>query len=171
MGPNRIEGHRGQVALPNTMKPQTPGNLAATLGRRSKRVRVMLLTIFISKCLKNKVDWIYQKTKQNTPRKQKTQFATPILDCGEGKMTSQCSPIWQLWRSLGTLTDSFDQWSPGIYTCFLPVAGCIVAGTQLKNMWPQALYMDMKASVQKFILQMFILPAEVRNLTLWYRGI
>lgn len=46
---------------------------------------------------------------------------------------------------------------------------CIVADTQFKNMWPQPLYMDMKASVQKFILQMFILPAEVRNLTLWYR--
>lgn len=84
MGPNRIEGHRGQVALPNTMKPQTPGNLAATLGRRSKRVRVMLLTIFISKCLKNKVDWIYQK-KKKTKHTKKTK--NPV-----------CHPHFRLWR-------------------------------------------------------------------------
>lgn len=185
MGPNGIEGHRGQVALPNTMKPQTPGNLAATLGRRSKRVRVMLLTIFISKCLKNRVDWIYPKKKKNPKKPHKTK--NPV-----------CHPHFSLWQKkddFSTLTylttvevpGDFDWlfWSmkPRHIYLFSPCHWlsrtrnvqmslfCIVAGTQFKNMWPQALYMDMKASVQKFILQMFILPAEVRNLTLWYRGI
>ena len=160
------------------MKPQTPGNLAATLGRRTKRVRVMLLTMFISKCLKNKVDWIYQKKK-----KKKEKVCYPHFRLWQRKddfsMLTYLTTVevpgdfdWLFWSTKPRHIYLFSSchWLSRTRNVQMSLL-CIVAGTQFKNMWSQPLHMDMRASVQKFILQMFILPAEVRNLTLWYGGI
>lgn len=66
-----MEPSRGQRTITaqvspsfNTVKPKASGNLAATLGRKSGKVKTLVLTIFISKRLKNKTYWVYLETER-----------------------------------------------------------------------------------------------------------